>query len=231
MIGVSRHTVAITGDIGNHCLIQDSMPLKVVTAPSRTILEDAHGNKHRVLTLSGQFQYANRPNANGRIYGGDVLSHAVKEIQEDIQSRRVIGEFDHPPDAKIHLDRVSHLITKLWMENDAVFGELQVLEKTPMGNILKALIESNVQIGISSRGVGDMESIIHEGRECYRVLPGYTLVTFDIVAEPSVEGSFLSVMESRDRLAGMQVKNLKHERERELIREFRNTLNQNILLS
>jgi len=218
---INRSVVARTGELGSHRLLQDSMPLVVMD--KRTVMsEDVHGQKSPVIRLTGQFQRAGQPNANGRIYPRNVLSHAVSEVQEDIKARRVLGEFDHPPDAKIHLDRVSHLITKLWMEGDTVFGECEVLEKTIMGQQLKALIESNVTIGISSRGVGDMETTRFKGEEYYQVMPGYTFVTFDIVAEPSVHGSYMSVMESKNRLAG--VRNRKGERESAIIVETRNFL-------
>jgi hypothetical protein len=182
--------------------------------------EDLHGNKSPVLRIGGQFQRARDPNANGRIYPASVLSSAVKDLQEDIQARRVLGEFDHPPDAKIHLDRVSHLITKLWMEGDAVFGECEVLENTLHGAQLKALLESNVNIGISSRGVGDMETTVYEGEEYYKVLPGYSFVTFDIVAEPSVSGSYMSVMENKNNLR----RNRRGDHERKIMVEVRDFL-------
>jgi len=201
---ISRHSVAQTGDLGGHKLFQDALPLQILRkAP--VLVEDSNGKKIKIgLRLGGRFQYADRPNANGRIYPQDVLAHAIEEIQEDIKARRVMGEFDHPPDAKIHLDRVSHIVTKLWMENSEVFGEIEILPKTDFGGQLLALIESNVNIGISSRGVGDMESILHEGNEAYKVLPGYTFVTFDVVAEPSVHGSYLSLQESKKRLMGLK---------------------------
>lgn len=217
---VSRLVASTTGNIGCHTLLQDSMPLKLARQPIRES-KDGIGP---ILRLGGQFQFADRPNANGRIYPFDVLGHAVKEIQEDVGSRRVMGEFDHPPDAKIHLDRVSHILSRLWMENAAVFGELEVLEKTPMGAIAKALIESKVQLGISSRGVGDMETTIHEGNEYYKVMPGFTFVTFDIVAEPSVHGSYLSIRENRDRLLKSIRKNtprnIREEAERQIVEQF-----------
>jgi len=199
---VSRSVAAKTGNIGCHTFLQDTTPLKLINAP----ITESRKGIGVVMKLGGQFQYADRPNANGRIYPHEILEGAVKEIQDDLKSRRVMGEFDHPPDAKIHLDRVSHLLTKLWMESEVVYGEMEILEKTPMGAIAKALIESKVQLGISSRGVGDMETTIHEGNEFYKVLPGFTFVTFDIVAEPSVQNSYLSIRESRDRL----LKALKH---------------------
>lgn len=216
---VSRHSVSQTGQLGGHSLLCDTFPLKVMRK-ERVMSEDVNGNKVPVLRIGGQFQRAGSPNANGRIYPGAVLHKAVSEIQEDVKARRVLGEYDHPPDAKIHLDRVSHLITKLWMEGDTVFGECEVLEHTTHGRQLKALFEANVNIGISSRGVGDMETTIHEGEEYYQVLPGYTFVTFDIVAEPSVYGSYMSVLESKDVLKNGR-RNHRREREKQVVVEMR----------
>lgn len=176
--------------------LQDTMHLKI-TRRERIMSEDVNGRKRPVLRIGGQFQRAGKPNANGRIYPRGVLEEAIERLQESIKARGVMGEYDHPPDAKIHLDRVSHLITKLWMENDVVYGECEVLEDTVCGAQLKALLESNVNIGISSRGVGDMETTMFENEEYYQVLPGYSFVTFDMVAEPSVHGSYMSVMDSQ----------------------------------
>lgn len=201
-------------------LIQDTFPLKIMRS-ERVMSEDINGNKVPRLRIGGQFQRAKNPNANGRIYPANVLRLAVEDLQEDIKSRRVLGEFDHPPDAKIHLDRVSHLITKLWMEGDVVYGECEVLENTQHGSQLKALLESNVNIGISSRGVGDMETTIYEGEEYYQVLPGYSFVTFDIVAEPSVHGSYMSVVENRNNL---RKRNRRSDYERSMVTEVRNIL-------
>jgi len=198
---ISRSSIAKTGNIGNYTLIQDSMPLTLLEPP-KMLKEDVNGGTQKVLRLTGQFQYANKPNHNGRIYELGILEHAVKEIQEDITHRRVMGELDHPQDAKIHLDRVSHLVSKLWMEGDQVLGELEIVKGTPCGDILGALVNSGVTVGISSRGVGDMESTMLEGDEVMKVLPGYTFVTYDVVAEPSVHDSYLSVMESRRKLLG-----------------------------
>ena len=194
---INRSTITTTGDVGRHQMLCDTYPLKIMRK-DRVMVESITGEKVPVLRIGGQFQRAGRPNANGRIYPANVLRQAIQDIQEDVKGRKVLGEYDHPPDAKIHLDRVSHLITKLWMEGDVVFGECEVLEKTHLGSQLRALVESNVNIGISSRGVGDMETTIYEGEEYYQVMPGYGFVTFDIVAEPSVHGSYMSVLESKN---------------------------------
>ena len=104
-------------------------------------------------------------------------------------------------DAKIHMDRVSHLMTKVWMESKNVLGELEVLEEMPCGKMLAALVRAGVTVGISSRGIGDMKPVMSEGlQEAYEVLPGYRFVTWDTVAEPSVKEAELSVMESKQRI-------------------------------
>lgn len=204
-------------------LIRDTFPLKIMRK-ERVMSEDINGNKVHVLRIGGQFQRANHPNANGRIYPASVLREAVQHLQEDIEARRILGEFDHPPDAKIHLDRVSHLITKLWMEGDTVFGECEVLEQTTHGSQLRALLESNVNIGISSRGVGDMETTLYEGEEYYQVMPGYSFVTFDIVAEPSVHGSYMSVMENKNHNLAHNRRNSCEKKVMSEVRDFLKTL-------
>ncbi len=98
-------------------------------------------------------------------------------------------------DAKIHLDRLSHLMTKVWLDNKKVFGEAEVLHKLPLGACLRGLFEHKVRVGISSRGVGDMEVMEHNGHDVYRVMPGYAFVTWDVVAEPSVHGAVLNIIE------------------------------------
>lgn len=221
---ISRSTVARTGQLGGYKLLQDSAPL-VVLHKENVMVEDVHGKKIPAMRLAGRFQYGGKANSNGRIYESEILRGAVSEIQEDIKARRVLGEFDHPPDAKIHLDRVSHLLTKLWMEGNEVLGELEILEKTTHGAQLKALVESGVSIGISSRGVGDMEATMVEGQEFYKVMPGFTFVTFDVVAEPSVQGSYLNVMESRDRLLkDKRIAESFKNKERNIIAEVHNYL-------
>lgn len=105
-------------------------------------------------------------------------------------------------DAKIHMERVSHLITKLWMEGKTVYGEIEVINdpRCPLGSQLECMIERRIQVGISSRGVGEMEMTMDEGQDAYLVQPGFSFVTFDAVAEPSVKGTQLAIAESRNRM-------------------------------
>jgi hypothetical protein len=205
-------------------LIQDSRPLQIVE--QKLLNESRNGRQQDILRLTGVFQRADELNANGRIYPIDVLKEAVESMQDALQNRRVMGEFDHPPDAKIHLDRISHLVSRLWMENNVVYGELEVINDTrvPHGAALAALIEHKVQVGISSRGVGDMESTrLAEGDEAFEVQPGFAFVTFDAVAEPSVSGTQLMVMESRNRNLRRSGSNRK-ALEKSLVEEFRRGL-------
>ena len=195
-----RSSVAQTGIIPNgYRLITDTMPL--VVKDVKSVVSEGIGGKEAVMKITGIFQKADDKNQNGRVYPRSVLESAVKSLQEDLPSRSIMGEFDHPADAKIHLDRVSHLITNIWMEGKYVYGEAEVLEKMPYGQQLSALLKSGVQVGISSRGVGDME-IVNEGLqdESYVVQEGYEFVTWDVVGEPSVQEATMSVMENKNRL-------------------------------
>jgi len=185
----------------SHPCIVDSRPLEVLDIQNVISESIQNGKKKQmsVMRVTGVFQEAETPNANSRIYPKNVLEHAVASLQNDLNARRVLGEFDHPSDAKLHLDRVSHLITKLWVDNNRVLGEAEILEFTTYGQQLKGLLMQGVTVGVSSRGVGDMESVTMEGKQYFKVLDGYNLITFDAVAEPSVSGTDLSVMESRIR--------------------------------
>lgn len=194
---LNRGIIAETGKIpAGLQLIQDTFSFEVIDKQN-ALTEDVHGREVPVMRVTGLFQKGNLQNANGRVYPtNDVLGPAVRQIQEDVEHRSVMGEFDHPADAKIHLDRVSHLITKLWMDGHKVFGEAEILHNLPCGAALRGLFEHKVRVGISSRGVGDMEVTEQNGQEIYRVMPGYTFVTWDAVAEPSVNGAILNIQES-----------------------------------
>lgn len=176
-------------------LIRDTWEFTPISKTD-AIIEGRNGKSEPVMRVTGLFQKGDAQNANGRMYStSDVLAPAVQQIQEDVQARAVMGEFDHPADAKIHLDRVSHLISNIWMEGHKVYGEAEILHKLPCGACLRGLFEHKVRVGISSRGVGDMEMIEQDGQQQYRVMPGYTFVTWDAVAEPSVSGAILNINE------------------------------------
>ncbi len=188
---INRTLIAETGVIpAGMQLIRDTYPFKIIDKKD-IMVEDVYGKESPVMRVTGLFQMCDTENANGRWYPRPVLAKAVKDIQEDISNRAVLGELDHPADARIHLDRCSHLLNKLWMDGKKVYGEAEVLHRLPLGAFLRGLFEHKIRVGISSRGVGDMEIVEHNGKDLYSVQEGYSIVTFDCVAEPSVEGAVL----------------------------------------
>lgn len=142
--------------------------------------------------LRGIFQKCDEQNNNGRIYPRKVLENQVSNIQEKIADRSLVGALDHPPNDAIHLSQASHLITKLWVEpNGQVMGECEILS-TPNGQIVKALINDGVKIGISSRGLGT----VTESSKGKYVNEDFRLITFDLVSDPSTKGAYPELTES-----------------------------------
>ena len=147
------------------------------------------------MILSGVCQRADTLNGNGRKYGRGILEREVKNYQKLIDENRALGELDHPDSSVVELSKVSHKVTKLWMEGDDVYGKLQVLP-TPSGNILRSLVESGVQVGISSRGLGS----VREQNGQTIVEDDFQLICFDMVSEPSTPGAFM-MREQKERLS------------------------------
>jgi hypothetical protein len=147
---------------------------------------------NKKLKVKGKFQKCDEQNNNGRVYPRQILESQVKEIQNKITERSLVGALDHPPNDAIHLSQASHLITKLWVEsNGDVMGEAEILS-TPNGKIVEALLNDNVKIGISSRGLGTLSEI--KGGKV--VNEDFKLITFDLVSDPSTKGAFPELTES-----------------------------------
>ena len=122
-------------------------------------------------------------NANGRVYPVDEIERAVKTLNDQLQNGySVLGEVDHPDDLKVNLDRVSHMITQMWMEGPNGYGKMKVLP-TPMGNLIRTMLESGVKLGVSSRGSGNVDDL--SGR-----VSDFEIITVDIVAQPSAPGAY-----------------------------------------
>lgn len=146
------------------------------------LVESAGGS----IRFRGKFQEANTVNKNKRMYPFEVLQSNVDKLEETIASRGLTGQLDHPDTSIVQLSNSSHLITKLWFEGNVLMGEGEILN-TPLGKILKSLIESGVRVGISSRGVGNGQ-VNNEG--VLVIGESYKLVTFDCVADPSCHSAF-----------------------------------------
>lgn len=122
-------------------------------------------------------------NANQRVYPVDEIERAVKTLNDQIQNGySVLGEVDHPDDLKVNLDRVSHMITNMWMEGPNGYGKFKILP-TPMGNLIRTMLESGVKLGVSSRGSGNVDEM--SGR-----VSDFEIITVDIVAQPSAPGAY-----------------------------------------
>lgn len=194
----------LLANVDNDRIICDTAAFKLVKAPE-IVTESKSGRKFTRLT--GLIQKADAPNENGRVYPEEVMREALEALQPAIESRMVLGELDHPEDAKIHTENACLLLTKCWMEGKAVYGQFEILEGMPKGQMLKALIDQGVTVSISSRGVGDMEiELMEDGSEVNKVLPGFRFVCFDAVNEPSVKGTALNVMESKQRVIRKQAR-------------------------
>ena len=144
------------------------------------------------MMLTGKLQEAEVQNGNGRVYPRPVLEREVKRYAKVVEDRRALGELDHPDSSIINLANVSHMITEVWMDGASVMGKAKVLE-TPSGQILRALIESGVKIGISSRGMGS----VREQMGKTIVEDDFQLICFDIVSEPSTPNAFMALSEGK----------------------------------
>jgi hypothetical protein len=122
-------------------------------------------------------------NANQRVYPVDEIERAVKTLNDQIQNGySVLGEVDHPDDLKVNLDRVSHMITQMWMEGPNGYGKMKILP-TPMGNLIRTMLESGVKLGVSSRGSGNVDDM--SGK-----VSDFEIITVDVVAQPSAPGAY-----------------------------------------
>lgn len=154
---------------------------------------DSKGNKS--ATIQGIFMQAEGKNRNGRIYPKAILEKAVaKYSAEQVSKGRAVGELNHPEGPTVNLDKVSHRITELKWDGNNVMGKALILN-TPMGQIVKGLMEGGVQLGVSSRGMG---SLVQRGGVNV-VGNDFILSTVDIVQDPSAPEAFVNgIMEGVD---------------------------------
>jgi len=138
--------------------------------------------------IEGVFMQSEAKNRNGRIYPKPIMEKAVDTyVTEQVSKNRAVGELNHPEGPTVNLDKVSHKITELsWKGNDVV-GKAQILD-TPMGNIVKGLLEGGVQLGVSTRGMGSLEK---KNGTMY-VKDDFVLNTVDIVQDPSAPTAFVN---------------------------------------
>jgi len=149
---------------------------------SMEVLSEGEGNK-KSLYMKGIFIQGGVRNANERVYPVSEIESAVGTLNTQItEGYSVLGEVDHPDDLKINLDRVSHMITQMWMDGANGFGKLKILP-TPMGQLVSTMLESGVKLGVSSRGSGNVN-------DANGHVSDFEIVTVDIVAQPSAPNAY-----------------------------------------
>ena len=157
--------------------------LSFTQARAEILTEEAADGSGKNLYLKGICIEGGVRNANERVYPVSEIAKAVNTINEQITTgHSVLGEVDHPDDLKINLDRVSHMIEKMWMDGPAGYGKLKILP-TPMGELVKTMLQSGVKLGVSSRGSGNVDD--RSGH-----VSDFEIVTVDVVAQPSAPNAY-----------------------------------------
>ena len=144
--------------------------------------ENSNGGKD--LYLKGICIQGGVRNANQRVYPVNEIGRAVKTLNDQISGGySVLGEVDHPEGLNINLDRVSHMITQMWMDDANGYGKMKLLP-TPMGQLVQTMIESGVKLGVSSRGSGNVSE------DGSGTVSDFEIITVDCVAQPSAPGAY-----------------------------------------
>lgn len=148
---------------------------------AKIVVEDANDGKD--LFMKGICIQGGVKNANERIYPVNEINAAVESLNEEITNgNSVLGEVDHPDDLKVNLDRVSHMITSMWMDGPNGYGKLKILP-TPMGELVKTMLQAGVRLGVSSRGSGNVDNTTGH-------VSDFEIVTVDVVAQPSAPNAY-----------------------------------------
>ena len=147
------------------------------------LLNEDSPNGGKDLYMKGTFIAGDIKNGNGRVYPKREIEVAVSALREQLSNGlSILGEIDHPTDLNINLDRVTHMITEMWMEGSKGCGKLKIIP-TPMGNIIKVMLEAGVKLGVSSRGSGEVN-------ESSGNVSGFEIITIDCVAQPSAPNAY-----------------------------------------
>jgi hypothetical protein len=161
--------------------------------------------------VEGILATAEVKNGNGRYYPRELWEREIDKYMESVKENRALGELDHPESSVINLKNVSHNITDMWWDGDQVMGKIEILP-TPSGNILKALLENNITVGVSSRGMGSLE----DRNGVLEVQDDFELLCWDFVSTPSNPGSYMHLVKE-----GLEVPSTnKYENVNNIVREI-----------
>jgi hypothetical protein len=170
-------------------LIVDYIPFEILPEQRSESMKENKGK----LIVKGVLQRADTKNQNGRVYPKEILMREAKKYFKNfITQKRAMGELDHPESAVVNLANVSHNITEMNWNGDDLVGTVEVLG-TPSGNILGELFKAGIKLGISSRGMGSVETV-NEDEDSQEVQNDFELIAFDFVSNPSTHGAFMYPM-------------------------------------
>jgi len=171
------------------------MKLITETVEEVNYITEADDKGGKSFFIEGIFMSANKVNRNRRVYPVETLKESVgKYIKEYVNNKRAFGELNHPNGPTVDLARASHLILDLKLSGDDYIGKAKIME-TPMGNIVRSLIQEGARLGVSSRGMGSLQ----QKNGYNEVQPDFMLAAVDIVADPSAPGAFVNgIMEGKE---------------------------------
>lgn len=199
--------------------------MKLITELTEDVkyIKENIGNGEKTYFIEGVFMQSDVKNRNGRVYPQGILKKECgRYITEYVEKGRAMGELNHPTGPTVNLDRVSHIIKELHEDGRNVYGKAKVLD-TPMGKIVKNLIDEGAQLGVSTRGMGSLRP-----KNGYQeVQEDFMLAAIDIVADPSAPNAFVNgIMEGKEwvfehgiwteRDREMAVKTIKNSSKRDL---------------
>ena len=170
-------------------LIVDYIPFEISAQQINESMKENDGK----LVVKGVLQRADAKNQNGRVYPREILTREAKNYNQNfIKQSRAMGELDHPDSSVVNLQNVSHNITEMHFEGDNLLGTVEILT-TPSGNILRELFKNGIKLGISSRGMGSVETVDEgDGQQpSMKVGDDFELIAFDFVSNPSTHGAFM----------------------------------------
>tara|TARA_R100000353_G_C6499066_1_gene193752 strand:+ start:238 stop:915 length:678 start_codon:yes stop_codon:yes gene_type:complete len=161
------------------------------------VLEEKNLKGEKSLYIQGPYMMAGEENRNHRVYSEqEMLSEVDRYTNEFINTKRALGELNHPTTAEVDLGRACHMVTELRMDDNIVFGKSKVLTNTPCGKIVEGLIQDGVQVGVSSRALGKLTPM--EGKKDVNVVEEMKLIAIDCVADPSFPKAFVNgILESK----------------------------------
>ena len=160
------------------------------------LLKESAEDGSQKFSIEGIFMQTDKENKNGRNYPSKTLLKEAKRYEKEyVKKNRALGELGHPEGPTVNLDRVSHVIKELWNEGTDIYGRARILD-TPMGEIVKGLLNDGVSIGVSTRGMG---SIKKNDKGVNEVQDDFLLAAVDIVSDPSAPDAFVNgIMEGKE---------------------------------